>query len=249
MAGALRVVSVQRGEAPREFTLLPFGGAGGLHACALADQLQMRRILVPANPGLLSAVGLVLAGVIRDYSRSVLLPAATAGEDLAAYYRPLEERARQEMAAEGVSGQELELQPSLDIRYRGQSFEVNVAWSEDFAAAFHRRHRELYGHADPQRPLEVVTVRLRAVGRGLAPDLTRGRCTETEARAAETRPVTIKGQELSCPVFNRDELPCGGQIAGPALVVEETATHLVAPGWVGRIDARGNLLLERSGDK
>ncbi len=249
MAGALRVVSVQRGEDPREFTLLPFGGAGGLHACALAEQLQMRRILIPANPGLLSAVGLVLADVIRDYSRSVLLPADAAGEELAAYYRPLEKRARQEMAAEGVAGQELELQSSLDIRYRGQSFEVNVAWSDDFAAAFHRRHRELYGHADPQRPLEIVTVRLRAVGRGPAPDLTRGRCTEGEAWAAETRPVTFAGDTISCPVFNRDELPCGGQIAGPALVVEETATHLVAPGWEGRIDARGNLLLERSGDK
>jgi N-methylhydantoinase A len=248
MAGALRVVSVQRGEDPREFTLLPFGGAGGLHACALAEQLQMRRILIPANPGLLSAVGLVLADVIRDYSRSVLLPAAAAGEVLAAYYRPLDKRARQEMAAEGVAEKELVLQFSLDIRYRGQSFEVNVAWSDDFAAAFHRRHEELYGHADPQRPLEIVTLRLRAVGPGPAPDLTRGRCPEGAASATETRPVTFAGREIPCPVFGRDKLPCGGRLAGPALVVEETATHLVAPGWAGRVDARGNLLLEQSDD-
>jgi N-methylhydantoinase A len=245
MAGALRVVSVQRGEDPREFTLLPFGGAGGLHACALAEQLQMRRILIPANPGLLSAVGLVLADVIRDYSRSVLLPAA-AGEALAAYFRPLEMRARQEMAAEGVKGDALELQSSLDLRYRGQSFEVNVAWSDDFAAAFHRRHQELYGHCDPLRPLEIVTLRLRAVGPGPAPDLTRGRCPEGAVRAAETRPITFAGRQLPCPVFARDQLPCGGHLAGPALVVEETATHLVAPGWRGEVDARGNLLLEKA---
>jgi len=245
MAGALRVVSVQRGEDPRDFTLLPFGGAGGLHACALAELLQMRRIFIPVNPGLLSAVGLVSADIIRDYSRSVLLPGETSAAELASLYAPLEVRARAELAAEGVGAAELELQPSLDLRYRGQSFEVNIPWSEGFRSDFHRRHQELYGHSDEQRPLQLVTLRLRAVGRTHPPDLTRSRLPAGPAAPMASRPVVFADRELPCPVYAREGLPAGAVLSGPALLVEATATHLLAPDWNARVDARGNLLLER----
>ncbi len=171
MAGALRVVSVARGHDPRDFVLLPFGGAGGLHACALAERLAIPRLLLPPHPGLLSAVGLVLADVIRDYSRSVLRSGDLADSELRRLYRPLEEQARAEMAAEGITGGELRLEPSVDLRYRGQSFEVNVPLAGDFRAAFHARHETLYGYRDEGRPLQVVTLRLRATGRGARPDV------------------------------------------------------------------------------
>lgn len=248
MAGALRVVSVQRGEDPRDFVLLPFGGAGGLHACALAAQLGMRRVFIPRNPGLLSAVGLVLADVIRDYSRSVLLPGETSVAELAALFAPLEERGRSEMAAEGVAAAELELQPSLDLRYRGQSFEVNVPWDDDFRAAFHRRHRELYGHSDPRRELELVTLRLRAVGPSRHPALGADPPPVGALRALETRAVTLGGREVPCPVYAREALPALAAFSGPALIVEAHATHLLAPGWQAKVDQQGNLLLEVRGD-
>jgi N-methylhydantoinase A len=245
MAGALRVVSVARGHDPRDFTLLPFGGAGGLHACALADKLAIPRILMPAHAGLLSAVGLVLADVVRDYSRSVLRGGDAPPAELEALFAPLATQARSDMAAEGVAETDLDLQPALDMRYRGQSFEVTVPLSGDFRAAFQQRYEALYGFSDPGRELEIVTLRLRAVGRGPRPDLTCGAVCDGQAQAAAQVPLVVAGEERVCPLYERERLPAGARLAGPALVVEETATHFIAPGWQGRVDARGNLILER----
>jgi N-methylhydantoinase A len=246
MAGALRVVSVQRGFDPRDFTLLPFGGAGGLHACALAEKLAISRILVPVHPGLLSAVGMVLSDSIRDYSRSVLRPGETPRSELERLFAPLKEQARREMAAEGVQAARLRLERSVDLRYRGQSFEVNVPLSADFRGDFHAAHERLYGYRDDIRELEIVTLRLRAVGRGPHADLTHGICTEGEVRPVENAGIILAGSPTDCPVFERAQLPCGGELEGPALLVEETATHLIAEGWRGKVDERGNLVLERS---
>ncbi len=245
MAGALRVVSVARGYDPRDFVLLPFGGAGGLHACALAEMLSMERILIPAHPGLLSAVGLVLSDVIRDYSLSVLRPGETAAAELEELYAPLVAQAWAEMAGEGITGEALHLERTLDMRYRGQSFEVNVPLSGDFRTLFHDRYEQLYGYRETERELEIVTLRLRAVGRGPRPDLTHGVCTAGEVRPAATEPVVIGGEERPCPVYERSGLPCGAVFFGPALVVEATATHLIGPGWQVRVDERANLVLER----
>lgn len=245
MAGALRVVSVQRGYDPRDFTLLPFGGAGGLHACALAEKLAIPRVLVPVHPGLLSAVGMVLSDSIRDYSLSVLRPGETPPGELERLFVPLREQALREMAAEGVAAEMLRLDFSLDMRYRGQSFEVTVPFGAGFRADFHALHERRYGYRDDARQLEVVTLRLRAVGRGPHADLTHEGCRGGEVGPAERVPVVLAGEEIDCPVYERGTLPGGGAFAGPALVVEETATHLVAPGWRGRVDQRGNLLLER----
>jgi N-methylhydantoinase A len=245
MAGALRVVSVARGHDPRDFTLLPFGGAGGLHACALAEMLAMERILIPAHPGLLSAVGLVLSDVIRDYSLSVLRSGETAAAELEALYAPLVAQAADQMADEGITGGDLRLERTLDMRYRGQSFEVSVPLSDDFRSLFHDRYEQLYGYRQTERELEIVTLRLRAVGRGPRPDLTHGTCAGGEMPAAAVAPVVIGGAERPCPIYERSELPCGAAFAGPALVVEATATHLIGPGWRVRVDARANLVLAR----
>jgi N-methylhydantoinase A len=246
MAGALRVVSIERGHDPRDFVLLPFGGAGGLHSCALAEKLAIPRVLIPVHPGLLSAVGMVLADAIRDYSRSVLRPATVAADELEALLAPLRSQALTEMAAEGFVEDRLQLLPSLDLRYRGQSFEVNVPFVANFLADFHARHERLYGYRDDRRPAEIVTLRLRAVGCGPRPDLTRGLCITGEVVPERTVPVVLDGVRLDCPLYERERLPCGGSFAGPGLVVEETATHLVRPGWRVQVDGRGNLRLERS---
>jgi len=243
MAGALRVVSIERGHDPRDFSLLPFGGAGGLHACALAEKLAIPRVLIPSHPGLLSAVGMVLSDAIRDYSCSLLLPAGAKLEAFEEALAPMRQQALEEMAAEGMEGVKLRLEPSLDIRYRGQSFEVNVPLTGDYLADFHASHEKFFGYRDELRPAEVVTLRLRAIGTGPRPDIARSGCVTGAAHPAGTVPLTVEGKAIDCPLYERDQLPCGGSFAGPALVVEETATHLVRPEWIAHVDMRGNLVL------
>lgn len=245
MAGALRVVSVAKGHDPRDFTLLPFGGAGGLHVCALADTLGITRALIPAHPGLLSAAGLVLADVIRDYSLSVLRAGGTSQVTLDGLFAPLVEQARRDMATEGVEGEALHLEYALDMRYRGQSFEVTVPMQGDFRASFHERYHDLYGYRDDARDLEIVTLRLRAVGHGPRPDLTAGLASTAGTHAESRNQVVWRGEAGEWPVHQRDALPVGGRLRGPALIVEETATHVLAPGWQAEVDRHYNLVLKR----
>jgi len=245
MAGALRVVSVERGYDPRDFLLLPFGGAGGLHACALAERLAIPRILIPVHPGLLSAVGMVLSDAVRDYSRSVLRSDEATDEELANLFQPLYGRAREEMAREGLRVEDLTLEPTLDLRYRGQSFEINVPFGEDFRKRFHAAHERLYGYGDDRRGIEIVTLRLRAIGRVRRPDLVRQDPLPGRPISLNQTDMWIEGGRTACPVYAREELDDGFSFTGPALVVEETATHLIRPGWKAAVDRQGNLLLER----
>ncbi len=244
MAAALRVVSIARGHDPRDFTLLPFGGAGGLHACSLAETLGMRRILIPVGPGLLSAFGLVVADTVRDYSLSVLIPGETGEKALKELFYPLEERARQEMKDEGALEDDIELVFSLDLRYRGQSFEVNVPFSKDFRNAFHRRHEALYGYCDEGREIEIVTVRLRSRVPGHSPAFG-GEPRRGELTRLRDSQVRIDAELVHCPIYLRETLPLQAQFEGPALIVEESATHLVRPGWRAKMTRQGCVVLER----
>ncbi|MBW2503588.1 MAG: hydantoinase/oxoprolinase family protein, partial [Deltaproteobacteria bacterium] len=244
MAGALRVVSVQRGHDPREYTLLPFGGAGGLHACALAEKLGIGRILLPAHPGLLSAVGMVLADVIRDYAHSVLWPGDTKRKMIDKAYRPMESNAVQDMAAEGVKLNTVRLERSIDLRYQGQSFEVTVPYTKDFADRFHERHEVLFGYQDLTRPLEIVTLRLRAVAPGPSDDVAMHVEMQPKDEQVTTQPVVFAGEKVECPVYERMHIPLGEYLVGPAVIIEDTATHLIKPGWRLRVDSEHNLALE-----
>ena len=245
MAGALRVVSVEKGYDPREFTLLSFGGAGGLHACALAEKLGMERILIPVFPGLLSAVGLVLADTIRDYSQTVLRTAEIGSNDLDELFSSLYQQAREDMHAEGVSGEDISFSETMDMRYRGQSFEVNVPRSGDFRMTFHDLHERLYGYQDHSREMEIVTLRLRATAHGQRPDLTYNGGTTAEPEEEQQVALRSEGGMIRCPVVERNRLGLGNELSGPALVVEETATHFIASGWLAHVDHCGNLLLQR----
>ncbi len=246
MAKALRVISVERGYDPEEFTLFSFGGAGGMHAAYLARDLSIPRVLIPKNPGILSALGMVLSDVVKDYSKTVMLKEEEAtAETLEEHFRELEERAKREMEREGFEG-ELLLERQLDLRYKGQSFELTVPYSKEFRESFERAHERLYGYRHT-RDLEIVNVRLRAVGVTEKPSFEPLKeCGEgfPEGALLKCKKVYFEGEWVETPVLDREKLLPGHQFHGPAVVVEYSSTTVVPPFARVKVDPFGNLLLE-----
>jgi len=246
MAHALRVMSVQRGVDPRGLTLVSFGGAGGLHVCALAESLGMHQALVPIHAGVLSALGMLVAPRSRQLSRSHIVRLARVNHgEIAALYTELENQGREELLTEGVAEAEIELQPTLDLRYEGQSYYLNVPWQDDLAAsekAFHLLHADRYGH-DLDLPVELVNVRLglqaEATAINLAP-LPRGQASSPYDA------VSLYGVGEPSVVYARDDLVAEQHFSGPALITETVSTTYVAPGWRCDVDRAGNLLLSRN---
>ncbi len=237
MVRALRVISVERGLDPREFALVAFGGAGGLHACALAEQLGCRTVLLPRAAGVLSALGLAVSDVRRD------LVTPFVGRDpaeLATAYGDLEAA-----AAAQLDGPVTERR--ADLRYAGQSFELTVAGADrdGLVAAFHAEHERRYGHRIPDEPVEIVTLRLVATVPGAAPAL-----TEPDPPGGDPvtgrRAVRLDTGEVDAAVLDRSLMGRGSQVTGPAVVELAEATWLVRPGWSGRVDDIGTLVLERT---
>jgi N-methylhydantoinase A len=250
MEKAIRVISVERGYDPRDYTLVAFGGAGGLHACALAAALGMPRALIPNFPGGLSALGILRADVVKDFSQTVLLSVeSVAGVSgaLGRAFAQLETRGSREMSTEGFSQREVRIERLLDMRYIGQAFELPVPASGDFVASFHRAHERRYGYADPARPAEIVNVRARFLGATPKPELPRSKPGKAECAKAVNgvRRAFFGGNPLATPVYDRARLRCGNRFVGPAIVTEYSATTLVPPDWRGFVDAYGNLILER----
>jgi N-methylhydantoinase A len=243
MERALRVITVERGHDPRAFTLVAFGGAGGLHAADLARALGMRRVYVPRHPGLLSAWGVLAAEPMRDFTRT-LRRVAPPQALLARGLRELADAARRALRGDGVTRPILE--PALDVRYAGQSYELTVPFAPGWPRAFHARHRRLFGHASSERPLEVVTLRLRARGgRQRVPHDPAPR--HAAARPRVLRPVVFDGRLRRTPVHRRDDLPVGAALRGPAVICEYSATTIVPPGWRLGVDRLGGLVLEDRG--
>jgi N-methylhydantoinase A len=242
MERAVRVITVERGHDPRDFVLVAFGGAGGLHAAELARALRIPRVYVPRDPGLLSAWGVLAAEVVRDYART-LLAVEPPDRVLRAMFAALERGARADMRAEGVPRPTLEW--TLDVRYAGQSYELTVPFGGRWVAAFHRGHAARFGHADAQRPVEVVTLRLRARG-GAGPRMPSGMHRLRRAAPLMRRPVVFDGRVVATPVHRRDALPVGTRLAGPLLVCEYSATTVVPPGWRLAVEPTGGLLLEEA---
>jgi N-methylhydantoinase A len=252
MAKALRVVSVERGRDPRSFDLVPFGGAGPLHQAALARELGCRRVLVPPNPGVLSALGLLAAPVTVDRARSRLVAAdALEDVDLARGWDELAERAAAVLAEQGV--EVAARRRSADVRYRGQAFELEVAappGAADVAglvAGFHAAHRERYGYDQPEAPVEVVTLRVRL--EGPAPTLPLARLQGGGDLAAATlavHEVVLDGERLEAGIVDRSALGAGATFRGPAVLVGLDATCWVAPWQRGEVDDHGSLVLEEA---
>ncbi len=250
MEKAIRVISVEKGHDPKDFTLICFGGAGGLHAAHLAEMLHIGRVLVPQNPGILSAFGMLSADIIKDYSQTVMRSGNDADpQTVQQWMAPLERRAVAELKAEGLPDDRICLQRFLDMRYAGQSYELIVDWTADDPAGFerfHQYHEQRYGYSAPEKPVEIVNVRLRAVGEPEKPVLEESRIGKAEipdkARAG-TRRVAFEGRAMDTPVLRRQYLENGNAIAGPALVVEYSSTIVVPPFASAEIDGFGNIVV------
>ncbi|HKZ51841.1 MAG TPA: hydantoinase/oxoprolinase family protein, partial [Candidatus Acidoferrales bacterium] len=257
MERAIRVISVERGHDPRDFVLVAFGGAGGLHACDLAAALRIPRVLIPKFPGALSALGILFSDVVKDYARTVLLPVD--GDDwthlvarLEREFQILERAARAELRREGFPPSTQRLARQLDLRYRGQAFELAVAFGRNFVSAFHRAHQRRYGYADPARSIEVVNVRLRAVGVTPKPKFrpaVLGPAAPPPAARFKRAKVYFDGRARPTEFYIRERLRPGNRILGPAVIAEYSATTVVAPGWQARVDTYENLLLEKRRQK
>lgn len=247
MEEAIRVISVERGYDPREFILVSFGGAGGLHAADLARRLSIPEVLVPANPGILSAFGMAISDYVQEYAQTVLVPAAAFTPERAeAAFRDLEARGRQAMREEGVAPQDIQLQRFVDMSYIGQSFELLVPFTPGFVDDFHRHHEGRYGYQNSARPTQVVNVRIRAIGPS---DTSYRPATATDERgdARQARVDTIRmhveGGWHAAPVYDRQLLRGGDRFHGPALVTEYSATTVVPADFGARVDRQLNLIL------
>jgi N-methylhydantoinase A len=243
MAQALRVISLERGHDPREFTLACFGGAGGLHVCALATMLGVTRIIVPAYCGVFSALGMLVAAPSRQLVQTVGLPLIEARTaEIDSRFSALEHAAAAELEAEGHSTSNIDIRRSVDLRYKGQSFYLNLPWQSPATTlpAFHRLHEARYGHAF-RLSVELVNIRSELEVRQAQLALPEA-ATTSASEAADTTPVHGLG-EIS--TFLRDELGAGREVDGPALVLEPFATTLIAQGWSGVVDGSGHLHLRR----
>jgi N-methylhydantoinase A len=240
MERAIRVISVERGHDPRRFTLVAFGGGGPLHACALARALRVPTVLIPAMPGALSAVGILLADVVRDYSRTVMLP-GDALHRLDEHFATLEERG----AAEFAGGDAI-AERSLDLRYRGQGYELNIPHGLAAAEAFHALHAQRYGFSDPARPLEIVNLRLRlrVPAEPYLPPSQEVHEGDGAQAIRETRQVIFDGAAIATRIYTRDLLRPGDVIAGPALITEYTSTTVLPPGCRLEVDRFSNLVIQ-----
>ncbi len=246
MERALRKVSVHRGYNPEEFTLLSFGGAGGMHAVFLARLLRIPRVLVPLNPGIFSALGMVLADVIKDYSLTVMLKGSeTSYEELKNMFKELEEKAISDMIEEGFKEEDIVLEHSLDMRYEGQSYEISVPFSENFTETFHKEHERIY-HYRHDREIEIVNLRLKCIGSFPKPPLFEFK----EKKERLNKDAVIKEIEtffedrfFRTRVIDRNKLFWGNVIEGPAVVVEYSSTTVIPPETYAEVDKYGNIII------
>jgi N-methylhydantoinase A len=253
MVNGIRAVSVEQGLDPREFALLPFGGAGSLYAGLVAEEMGIGRILVPVHPSVLSAVGMLMTDVKLTQVVTRVFAAGTAdGAALARLYRGLETRLAADLEADGIPPDRVLLERSCDMRYLGQAYEVNVpvpsANGVDVAALvarFHEEHRRSYGQAAEREPVELVNFRV--TGLGLVPKAALrprpdGRSAELPRPKGER--AAYFGDEMGwagCSVIERARLAPGAEVAGPLLIEEPGASIVLYPGHRARADAYGNL--------
>ncbi len=251
MERAIRRISVERGYDPRQFTLVPFGGAGPLHACALAEALLMPRMLIPTTPGVLSALGMTIADLVKDYTQTVMQPVDVLEPGaLDTIFAPLEQLAAEDLNREGVSAERIRLQRVLDMRYRGQSHEIAVAAPGDhrWVEAFHALHAQRYGHRHDAEPVEVVNAHLQAVGETPKPvfePVAEGTADASHAVVGRSPVWYSPDASATAVCYDRTRLLANNRIHGPALVFQLDTTTVIAPEWVAQVDRWGNLVLTR----
>jgi N-methylhydantoinase A len=231
---------VERGLDPRDFALLAFGGGGPVHACALARSLRISKVIIPAIPGALSAMGILLADATRELSRTIMLPGARLHE-----LDPLFESLQASIPADFSSESSLILERSVDLRYKGQGYELNVPYSADAADAFHSLHQRHFGFSDRSREIEIVNLRLRL--RIAAEPFTFAKAEPRPGDGSQalrgTKSIYFDDQWFKAPTYDRDLLQPGDSISGPALIGEYTSTTVLPPHCSLDVDPLGNLII------
>jgi N-methylhydantoinase A len=249
MGKAIRVISVERGHDPRDYTLVAFGGAGALHACDLASALEIPRVLVPCFPGALSALGILRADVAKDLSHTIRLEVRSAFQfrgKLLKEFATLVREGHAQMHDEGFAPGSVRIDRTLDMRYAGQSYDLTVPFAGDYVAAFHRAHEQRYGYSDRSRSCEVANIRARFSGSGPKPDLPKLRIGDSRPERAviDKTNALFSGEKYPTAIYDRGKLKVGNRIFGPAIVTEYSATTAIPPLWTGHVDSYGNLILE-----
>jgi N-methylhydantoinase A len=247
MEKAIRVVSIERGRDPRDFALVAFGGAGGLHACALAEALSIPHVIIPAFPGALSALGILASDVVKDYSRTVLwrvagkIPHARLAQEFAA----LKKQAARDFQQEAWQGR-VHYLASIDLRYRGQGYELNLPFTKNLLADFRQEHQRRYGYSHPTREVELVTLRLRAIMKSTTARVETGTLAHPSraqlgSPSAPKAQVFFDGKKLATTIRFREELKPGKKYPGPAIITEYSATTVIPSGKHFQIDSAANL--------
>ena len=254
MEKAIRVVSIERGRDPRQYALVAFGGAGGLHACALAEALRIPYVIVPAFPGALSALGILASDVVKDYSRTVLtrasgkIPYVQLGREFAA----LEKNAANDFRRESWQGKP-KFHRSVDVRYRGQGYELNIPLSPDLLKDFEREHQRRYGYTHPNRETELVTLRLRATLKSTTGPLRPEAFVHPSRANFVTRPEEkeslFDGKKLKTKIYAREELQPGKKYSGSAIITEYSATTVIPPTSQFYLDNATNLIISQNRKK
>ncbi len=247
MERAIKVISVEKGFDISNYTLVSFGGAGGLHACDLANRLSMKRILVPKHAGVLSAIGMTVADVVKDYSKSILFKVEQeCYRKISGFFKPLNSLGMKEVISEGIRKNSVKIENSLDVRYVGQSHELIIPFRKTFIEDFHKLHSRAYGYSNPDYEIEIVNIRVRVIGKTRKPPLCNGKVVAYDNKQviAKRAKCFYGGEWLNIDIIDRDTMRPGYQIERPVLIVEDTSTTFLPPGYICNVDDRENLIIE-----
>jgi N-methylhydantoinase A/oxoprolinase/acetone carboxylase beta subunit len=254
MEKAIRVISIERGFDPRNFALFSFGGAGGMHAVDIASHLKMPRVIVPKNAGVLSSLGLLMADSIKDYSKSILKTTEkTSKEELENLFKKLKGKSIKSMQEDGFKEDEVTIFSFLDLRYQGQSYEITIPYSNkktsdlSFVSDFHKAHNSLYSYHHEERAVEIVNIRVKAVGTTKKIKLKRQQPKDKGAERAfmKKQAIHYKGKTWQASVFKRALFETGNKINGPALIADSESTTFLPPSYTLEVDGFLNLIIER----
>ena len=248
MERAIRVISVERGYDPREFALFSFGGAGGMHCAFLARLLEIPKVIIPSHPGILSAAGMLMADVIKDYSLTIMRTwKQGCNADWSHSFLELEKMGVRDLLDEGVIEENIIFERYLDMRYLGQSYEITVPLGDDNLESFHRLHEKLYGYRNQARDVEIVNIRLRA--RGITEKSRPDKNTIFSGQPPKGAFIgdsyaMFDREPVKAQVIARERLLCGNRINGPAIVVEYSATTVIPPFADAFVDSYNNMILD-----
>ncbi len=242
MINAIRLTLARYGLDPRDFALVAFGGAGPMHACSLAKELGIRKIIIPYLPGAYSAYGILVSDIRSDLSKSILRPLDDADQLIERTFSELKNMALDDLEKQGITESSTQFLFSLDLRYQGQSYEINVDLGGDLGEEFNRKHKMLYGYSNPNEPIEVVNIRLRTVTKRAQPKIPHP--GEGSNKPTGSRMMLFEKGSMEGRVYFRDDLSPGFSGSGPVVIYEETATTVIPPGFVFSVDEFGVIHME-----